>query len=324
MFAPDGSADNSCFIQCIRKEGPVYYMPFYVTADGDVSATGALDVTGYESTAIQGITSWESEYAVAIEGRFLGGYNDGTAVKGDAAAYDYYGIGGQFEGGFAGAKGFVEPTGSQTYFGLYGSCDGGSGTNFGVVGDASGTGTNYGVYGGAAGGATNWAGYFDGDVRITGTVVNPAPALEIDHPLDPAGRYLRHPAVHSSEMKNVYDGVVVLDSAGEAWVELPDWFGALNTDFRYQLTAIGAPGPNLYIADEVTANRFRVAGGEPGMKVSWLLTGVRHDAYAEAKGVEVEVRKRADERGMYLAPEAHGASPTLAIGRHVVDTEKLE
>ena len=53
-------------------------------------------------------------------------------------------------------------------------------------------------------------------------------------------------------MKNVYDGLVVLDEKGEAEIELADWFSALNKDFRYQLTAIGAPGPNLYIADETS------------------------------------------------------------------------
>jgi hypothetical protein len=31
-----------------------------------------------------------------------------------------------------------------------------------------------------------------------------------------------------------------------------NWFGALNKDFRYQLTAIGAPGPNLHIAEEIS------------------------------------------------------------------------
>ena len=46
-------------------------------------------------------------------------------------------------------------------------------------------------------------------------------------------------------MKNVYDGVINLDNKGEAVIELPDWFTALNKEYRYQLTAIGAPGPNL-------------------------------------------------------------------------------
>jgi hypothetical protein len=49
-------------------------------------------------------------------------------------------------------------------------------------------------------------------------------------------------------MKNVYDGVVVLDDNGETEIEVSNWFSALNKDFRYQLTAIGAPAPNLYIA----------------------------------------------------------------------------
>jgi len=42
-------------------------------------------------------------------------------------------------------------------------------------------------------------------------------------------------------MKNIYDGVTVLDENGEAEITLPDWFSALNKDFSYQLTAIGAP-----------------------------------------------------------------------------------
>ena len=42
-------------------------------------------------------------------------------------------------------------------------------------------------------------------------------------------------------MKNVYDDVVVLDYNGGTQIELPDWFAAHNKDFRYQLTAIGAP-----------------------------------------------------------------------------------
>jgi hypothetical protein len=63
--------------------------------------------------------------------------------------------------------------------------------------------------------------------------------------------------VESPDMKNVYDGVVTLDDNGEAEIELPDWFGALNKDFRYQLTAIGAPGPNLYIAEEISDDRCR-------------------------------------------------------------------
>jgi hypothetical protein len=107
-------------------------------------------------------------------------------------------------------------------------------------------------------------------------------------------------------MKNVYDGVAQLDGAGEAWVDLPEWFELLNRDFRYQLTAIGAPGPNLYIAEEIAGNRFKIAGGEPGMKVCWLVTGIRQDRYAQAHRIPVEQPKPPHARGLYEHPELYG------------------
>lgn len=41
-----------------------------------------------------------------------------------------------------------------------------------------------------------------------------------------------------------------------------------------------------------------------GLKVSWLVTGVRHDRFAEKNRVKVEVDKEPEERGYYLHPEA--------------------
>jgi hypothetical protein len=107
-------------------------------------------------------------------------------------------------------------------------------------------------------------------------------------------------------MKNIYDGVATLDADGQAWVNLPDWFEALNRDFRYQLTAIGAPAPSLYIAQEVHGNRFQIAGGKPGGKVSWQVTGTRQDAYARKHRIQVEEEKPADEQGFYLSPDSFG------------------
>ena len=78
-------------------------------------------------------------------------------------------------------------------------------------------------------------------------------------------------------------------------------------EFRYQLTAIGAPGPNLYIAQEISKNPFRIAGGTPGGKVSWQVTGIRHDAYAQKHRIPVEEDKSAQDRGRYLHPDLFGA-----------------
>jgi hypothetical protein len=107
-------------------------------------------------------------------------------------------------------------------------------------------------------------------------------------------------------MMNVYNGNVVLNANGEAVVDMPEWFEALNRDFRYQLTALGAPGPNLYIAQEIESNRFVIAGGTPGARVSWLVTGIRQDPFAEHNRIPVEEEKPADEEGLYLHPAAYG------------------
>jgi hypothetical protein len=94
-------------------------------------------------------------------------------------------------------------------------------------------------------------------------------------------------------------------------VVLPDWFQALNKDIRYQLTSIGAPAPNLHVAQEVADNRFRIAGGKPGTKVSWQLTGVRQDAYARQYPLRIEEDKPEAERGRYLHPSAFGRPAAL-------------
>jgi hypothetical protein len=157
--------------------------------------------------------------------------------------------------------------------------------------------------------------YLDGagNLHVSGQIFGSVKNFEIDHPLDPANRYLVHASVESSEMKNIYDGIVVLDSNGSATVKLPDWFEAVNGDFRYQLTAIGVPAPNLYVAHEIANGQFAIAGGQPGMKVSWQLTGVRHDPFANAHPLRVSVDKATSERGYYVHPEFYGAPEAKSI-----------
>ncbi|MGA2391456.1 MAG: hypothetical protein ABSF97_21035 [Candidatus Sulfotelmatobacter sp.] len=153
----------------------------------------------------------------------------------------------------------------------------------------------------------------NGNLSITGNLSKGSGSFKIDHPLDPANKYLEHSFVESPDMMNIYNGVIVLNSKGEASVDLPDYFQALNSDFRYQLTAIGAPGPNLYIAEEISGNRFKIAGGKAGAKVSWQVTGVRQDAYAKAHRIKVEEDKPSQERGHYMHPELFGATQKEAI-----------
>ncbi len=154
----------------------------------------------------------------------------------------------------------------------------------------------------------------NGNLTVTGNLSKGSGSFRIDHPLDPANKYLSHSFVESPDMMNIYNGMVVLDAEGNATVVLPEYFQALNSDFRYQLTAIGAPGPNLYIAEEISTNHFKIAGGKAGAKVSWQVTGVRQDAYAQAHRIKVEEEKPAQEKGHYLHPELFGGSDKQAVG----------
>jgi len=191
----------------------------------------------------------------------------------------------------------------------------GGGGNGGVFQGGAGHYGGYGIYatGGFSGatGANTAAGIFEGDVLITGTLYGGA-VSRIDHPIDPANKYLYHTSVESSEMKNMYDGVVTLDASGEATVSMPDWFSALNRDFRYQLTCIGGFAP-IYVAAELADNQFKIAGGHPGMKVSWQVTGIRQDAWANAHPMAVEAQKDERERGFYLSPELFGAPQEKSV-----------
>jgi hypothetical protein len=143
----------------------------------------------------------------------------------------------------------------------------------------------------------------NGDVNIRGRVSKGGGSFKIDHPLDPANKYLYHSFVESPDMMNIYNGVATLNAHGTATIALPDFFEALNRDFRYQLTSIGRSQPGLYIAKEISGNRFEVAGGKPGGKVSWQVTGIRQDAYANAHRIPVEEEKPPKEQGHYLYPE---------------------
>jgi hypothetical protein len=194
----------------------------------------------------------------------------------------------------------------------------------GVVGQATGNGSAAGLLGiglgagtyavlGSAQGTGSYAGVFSGNVAVTGTLSKSAGSFKIDHPLDPANKFLYHSFVESPDMMNIYNGNITLDAHGGATVVLPDWFEALNKDFRYQLTALGKPSPNLYIAEEITGNRFRIAGGTPAARVSWTVTGIRHDAYANAHRLKVEEEKPAKQRGKYLHPDLFGQPASQAI-----------
>ncbi len=156
------------------------------------------------------------------------------------------------------------------------------------------------------------AAYFDGRVEVNGTLAKSAGSFKIDHPLDPANKVLQHSFVESPDMMNVYNGNVVTDAKGEAVVTLPDYFQALNRDFRYQLTPIGQFAQAI-VAKEVENNRFVIQTDKPSVKVSWQVTGIRQDAYAQSHPIVVESEKPEAEKGYYLNPVELGQPASTSV-----------
>ncbi len=190
---------------------------------------------------------------------------------------------------------------------------GGTGSNGVTVGIGTTTpNTSYLLDVEAASSTTN-AVNINGNLNVTGALTKSSGTFKIDHPLDPANKYLYHSFVESPDMMNVYNGNINTDDSGLATVTLPDWFEALNRDFRYQLTVIGQFAQAI-VASEISHNQFTIRTDKPNVKVSWQVTGIRQDAYANAHRVQVEEDKPPQDQGHYLHPELFGAPPEQAVG----------
>jgi hypothetical protein len=250
------------------------------------SATGYGVVGVHESvTGVQpgifGETKSTTPFAAAVTGKISGNVGPGAAaVRGDAQVSGPYGIG---------------VWGSQygSGWGVYGYSPFGSA----IVGDS----------------ASGYAGYFFGNVYVTGSLLRAAGGSMIDDPLDPAHRYLRHANVESPDMKNIYDGVATTDGKGFAVVKLPAYFQALNKSFRYQLTSLSGL-QQVAVAKEIASNRFTIQSEKPNSRVSWQVTGVRRDRYANAHRVQPVELKAHKDQGKYLEPELYGQPLSKRIG----------
>jgi hypothetical protein len=302
-------------------------------------------VSGQSLTTGDGV-SGQSETGNGVHGRSSKGHGvhgiGGVGTDGEIAAgvrgvsslgfgvqgvsSSNYGIVGNTFGGSGGVSGSAWSDlgiGVQGVSILGDGVDGFSFTDVGVRGEGlvgvRGEGRNGGVhgvsrsanFGGIIGENPNGlAGIFFGKVRVLGLLFKAGGGFEIDHPLDPQNKYLRHSFVESPEMLNVYSGNVITDARGEALVTLPDYFDALNQEFRYQLTVIGQFA-HAIVAREIRRNQFRIKSDKPRVKVSWQVSGIRKDQWAVANRIPVEAEKMEREKGQYLHPK-RGARPGRA------------
>jgi hypothetical protein len=318
-----------------------------------VSTVSASSSTSYPVYGADTSSGSSSFGVVGVSNNGTGVYAQGpTGLYAAATTYGVYatanddGVVGQTNGSGNGVVG--RASGGS---GVYGSATTGSGVfgtensgGYGVYGDSASS-NGVGVAGladntaGAGGAFYNdstgdalfvynqsggYAAFLEGNVDVDGNLSKAGGSFKIDHPLDPANKYLYHSFVESPDMKNIYDGVATLNTNGEATIEMPDWFGVLNRDFRYQLTCIGGFAP-VYIAEELANNQFKIGGGRAGMRISWQITGIRQDAWANAHRIPVEQEKEAKLKGFYLHPELYGAPTEKQIqwARHPEMMKKL-
>ncbi|WP_041855586.1 hypothetical protein [Candidatus Korobacter versatilis] len=258
---------------------------------GPVTTTGLIYIShpGYQALDVHdGSGVFEAGLSASLPANFSAS-NDAFSATGADGTGKSAGDAAIFQGGA-----------SDTYFGgngmeVYGG-DGVNSTYTGGAGIISSGGSPKGL-----------AAYFLGNISVSGSITAGTKDFKIDHPLDPANKFLYHASVESSEMMNIYSGNITTNGAGVAVVRLPEWFEALNADFRYQLTVVGEFAQAI-VGSKIAMHQFTIKTNKPNVEVSWQVTAVRHDAYAAHNPLDVEVAKDAAERGLYLHPEYFGAT----------------
>jgi hypothetical protein len=311
-----------------------------VTGQATDTTTSNFGVVGFSGgqngAGVVGNATDTKSYNFGVSGYAAGPGGEGVRGQATDTTKANFGVRGEADGpGGQGVTGVAVDTTTKN-FGFVGFAAGPAGegiegnatdtsqADYGVAGFESGPGGD-GIYGagdigveGVAGsGGSGVAGSFMGDVNITGNLSKGGGSFKIDHPLDPANKYLYHSFVESPDMMNIYNGNVTTDGSGIAVVTLPDYFEVLNRDFRYQLTVIGQFAQAI-VAKEIEQRHFTIQTDKPGVKVSWQVTGIRKDAWANAHRIPVEEEKSVTERGYYLHPTLYGAPEErgIAWARH--------
>jgi trimeric autotransporter adhesin len=279
---------------------------------------GSMQGSGVVGTSTNGYGAvGTSTNYIGVQGTG-GGYGvtgDGgpTGVYGNGSTYGVYGTSDNYGVYGSGSTGVYGASSNGTGSGVSGVSSSGPGvyaqSDTGWAVDAYGTSSATGVL---AGSVSGYAAWFNGNVNVDGNLSKAGGSFKIDHPLDPANKYLYHSFVESPDMMNIYNGNVTSDAHGDAVIDLPEWFETLNRDFRYQLTVIGQFAQAI-VSSEIANGRFSIKTDKPSVKVSWQVTGIRQDAWAKAHRIPVEAEKPEQERGFYLHPELYGAAEEKGV-----------
>lgn len=274
------------------------------------------ETPGTNGVGVYSINTATTGYAYG--GLFRSASPDGRAVFGENTATTGLALGGRFGSASTSARAVYATASADTggTHGVHGEVFSSEGS--GVFGTSNAVGGGYAVYGqslasvggyGVFGSTSGFGGfgvYALGKLGASGTK-----SFRIDHPLDPENKYLLHYAAEGPEPRNVYQGSVVTDASGYAWVMLPDYYVAINRDPLFQLTVVDKSEDFVQakVIEEVQGNRFRIRTSKANVKVCWRVDAVRNDLWVRKHGAPVEEDKVGAERGTYQHPDLYDLGP---------------
>lgn len=271
------------------------------TLNAQNSSTGATQMVGFFAQSSTGTNTATYNTAAGVWAQSTG-IRGGVSLASGASA-NTIGLNAQYIGG-----GNID---AVAVLALANSNNGGTfDYGYGLVGEAAYVGVIGQHPAGGGGGLGSAAVVAIGNLTATGTK-----AFQIDHPLDPANKVLKHFSIESDEVLNVYRGSVTFNQQGEAEVTMANWFHSINSNsITYHLTPIGAPA-DLYIKSEIQNGKFTIAGGRAGMKASWMVYAERNDPYLQKNPSQrtVEFDKKPNQKGKYFMPELFNQPSNMRI-----------
>jgi hypothetical protein len=201
--------------------------------------------------------------------------DDTSAIYGEHAVTDGFGVGVSGKSLWTGVEGIVNATGDTSYYGVYGEAtttDPG-GSSYGVYGYSAGSSNNYAVYGLSANG---YAGYFDGDVHITGILSKGSGTFVQPHANDPT-KEIQYAFFEGPEHAVFFRGTASLKN-GTAVIELPENFRMVAAEEGIQVQVTPLEDCNGIFVASKSREQIEVKelmNGKHNAKFDYFITAVR-------------------------------------------------
>jgi hypothetical protein len=304
------AADQASGIRAFATSTSGIYTTYGVYGRSYASVNGSIGVYGRSSYntnsgATYGVygrsdgqeASPSGPYPLGVYG-LAGNASSSFGIGGYFQSNAYQGCGAEGQGRLVGVRAVATAT---------------SGLNFGVAATTSS--------------AAGVAGWFEGDVNVTGDIHKSNCYFLIDHPLDPENKLLRHTCVESPEGLLIYRGTVKPNAEGEAIVELPSYFKALTDEENASVYLTPHGKPFLTGFEWEPGHTAFTVYGSPERTVSWMVLAGRDDPVARQNQRPVEEEKGSGgslcNRGELLYPTAYGYPETTGVKERIFPSARV-